>query len=82
MINSPVHAVTSTNDVMICVHVDCLVYYYRTVRNITDIRYNGLFDLSLMASPPVSKFDQGAKVCTAAGRKSLLQLSINLNQVS
>ena len=64
------------------VPVDCLVYYYRTVRNITDIRYNGLFDLSLMASPPVSKFDQGAKVCTAAGRKSLFQLSINLNQVS
>ena len=67
---------------MIHVPVDCLVYYYRTVRNITDIRYNVLIDLSLMASPPVSKFDQGAKVYTAAGRKSLFQLSINLNQVS
>ena len=49
MINSPVHAVTSTNDVMICVHVDCLVYFYREVRNITDIRYNVLFDSGLMA---------------------------------
>ena len=82
MIVSPVHGVTSVDDVMVCVHVDCLGYFYRTVRNITDIRYNGLFDLSLMASPPVSKFDQGAKVCTASGRKSLFQLSINLNQVS
>jgi hypothetical protein len=71
MIVSPVHGVTSVDDVMVCVHVDCLVYFYRTVRNITDIRYNGLFDLSLMASPPVSKFYQGAKVFTATRRKSL-----------
>ena len=48
MIDSPVHGMTSTDDVMISVHVDCLVYYYyRTVRNITDIRYNVLFDLAL-----------------------------------
>ena len=62
------HAVTSTNDVMICVHVDCLVYFYREVRNITDIRYNVLFDSGLMA---LTKFYQGAKVFTATRRKSL-----------
>ena len=50
-----VHAMTSKDDVMISVHVDCLVYYYRGVRNITDIRYNVLFDSSLMA---LTKFYQ------------------------
>ena len=68
MIDSPVHETTSKDDVMISVHVDCLVYYYREVRNITDVRYNVLFDSSLMA---VTKFYQGEKVCTAASRKSL-----------
>ena len=59
MVDSPVHAMTSKDDVMISVHVVCLVYYYRTVRNNTDIRYNVLFDSSLMA---LTKFYQGAKV--------------------
>ena len=68
MINSPVHAMTSKDDVMISVHVECLVYYYGEVRNITDIRDNVLFDSGLMA---LTKFYQGAKVCTAASRKSL-----------
>ena len=68
MIDSPVHGVTSADDVMICVHVDCLVYFYREVRNITDIRYNVLFDSGRMA---LTKFDQGAKVFTATRRKSL-----------
>ena len=68
MIDSPVHEMTSKDDVMISVHVDCLVYYYREVRTITDIRDNVLFDSSLMA---LTKFYQGAKVFTATRRKSL-----------
>ena len=60
MIDSPVHEMTSKDDVMISVHVDCLVYDYReVVRNITDIRDNVLFDSGLMA---LTKFYQGAKV--------------------
>ena len=47
MIDSPVHAMTSKDDVMISVHVDCRVYYYSEVRNITDVRSNVLFDSGL-----------------------------------
>ena len=75
MIDSPVHAMTSKDDVMISVHVDCLIYYYSEVRNITDIRYNVLFDSSLMASPPASKFDQGAKVLRPLGADHFLNMA-------
>ena len=74
------HTMTSKDDVMISVHVDCLVYYYREVRNITDIRDNVLFDSSLMASPPASKFDQGAKVLRPLGVDHFLIINKSLTK--
>ena len=69
MIDSPVHAMTSKDDVMISVHVDCLVYYYSEVRNITDIRTTYYLNLALMAA---AKFYQGAKVLRPLGTDHFL----------
>ena len=70
---SPVHAMTSKDDVMISVHVDCFVYYYSEVRNITDIRTTYYLNLALMAA---AKFYQGGKVLRPLGADHFY-LSIN-----